>query len=154
MCGHRAGFFFLFIFFWPFFDDGRRKVVVVFCHFFLSDVSLTSSTLVVLFFVSCHFKEPFYFRFFFLMMFLRFHLLFVLHITASDPSNAFVFRCDYASVCPSVRPVLFSNDEKRHVPCSDDNEISNGRRESRGQFKSDIRMSVRQSVCPSDTKRK
>ena len=34
------------------------------------------------------------------------------------------------SVCPSVRPsvclMLFSNDEKRHVPCSNEDEISYG----------------------------
>ena len=30
--------------------------------------------------------------------------------------------------------MLFSNDEKRHVPCSDDDEISHGLRESQGQF--------------------
>ena len=54
------------------------------------------------------------------------------------------------SVGPSVGPVLFSNDEKRHVPCSDVDEILHGPRESRGQFKNDIKMSVRRSVLPSD----
>ena len=64
------------------------------------------------------------------------------------------FRSVRLSVCPSVRPLLFSNDEKRHFPFSDDNEIRQGPRESQGQLKNDIRMSVRQSVCPSDAKKK
>ena len=44
------------------------------------------------------------------------------------------------SARPSVRPVLFSNDEKRHFPCSDDDEISHGERQSRGQYKNEIKM--------------
>ena len=44
------------------------------------------------------------------------------------------------SVGPSVCPVLFSNDEKRHFPCSNDDEISYGARESRGQYNNDIKI--------------
>ena len=44
------------------------------------------------------------------------------------------FRSVRLSVRPSVRPPLFSNDEKRHFPFSDDNKIRQGPRESRGQF--------------------
>ena len=62
--------------------------------------------------------------------------------------------CVRPSVRPSVRPVLFSNYEKRHVPCSDDEDISHGLRESQAQFKYDIRMLVRQSVYPSDARKK
>ena len=46
------------------------------------------------------------------------------------------------SVYPSVRPVLFSNDEKRHFLYSDDDE-SKSSRDSQGQYKNDIEMSVR-----------
>ena len=35
---------------------------------------------------------------------------------------------DVVSVRRSVCPVLFSNDEKRHLPCSDDDEIRYGLR--------------------------
>ena len=67
----------------------------------------------------------------------------------------------YKRSCPSVGPsfpqsvcpVLFSNDEKRHFLCSDDNEIWHGPRDSQGQFKKDIKMSVRRSVHPSDERK-
>ena len=55
---------------------------------------------------------------------------------------------------PSVSPVLFSNDKKRHVQCPDDDEISHGVKESQGKFKTNIRMLVHRSVCPSDVRKK
>ena len=61
-----------------------------------------------------------------------------------------VCRSVRRSVGPSVGPRLFSNDEKSHIPSSNDGEILPGLRESQGQFKNDVRMSVRRSVRPSD----
>ena len=60
----------------------------------------------------------------------------------------------HPSVRPSVCPVLFSNDEKRPFRCSDDDEIWHAPRDSQGQFKNDIKMTVRRSVHPSKTKNK
>ena len=58
------------------------------------------------------------------------------------------------SVCGSVCPMLFSNNKKRHFLCSDDDEIWHEPRDSQGQFMNDIKISVRQSVRPSDERKR
>jgi len=65
-----------------------------------------------------------------------------------------LYKRSCPSVGPSVCPVLFSNDEKRPFRCSDDDEIWHAPRDSQGQFKNDIKMTVRRSVHPSKTKNK
>ena len=80
--------------------------------------------------------------------------------TLFDLFDATTHLCmrSYLSVHPSVRlsvgqsPVIFKR-LKTSLPCSDDDEIRQGPRESQGQFTNDIRMLVRRSVCPSDAKK-
>ena len=61
-----------------------------------------------------------------------------------------LYRRSCSSVRPSVGSIIFSNNEKRHSLCSDDDEIRHGPRDSQGQFQNDIKMLFRRSVCPSD----
>ena len=55
----------------------------------------------------------------------------------------FVRRSVSRSVRWSVGPVLFSNDEKHHFLCSDDNEIRHGPRDSQGQLNMTNRHKLR-----------